>query len=240
MSGRRKFGSVLVRSARDGHKYVQARYQPPVWAYSKWPDLPRHYTKNFDAEYTAMAEAWLAEQERLVKLGSWEPPRIEKTKELSSTITFREYALDFVQNRRKPNGQRIAPTTREKYLQYLDDYLLPVLGDKPMGSIGPRDIEKWTDSMRVGKAGEGASVKYKAYVLLREIFRYACERELNQDGTTLLKSNPVHIRMYKPTARFQYVDISMEELNALYHAMLQRFAVVVYLSGVTYLLREVL
>ena len=116
------------RSARDGHKYVQARYQPPVWAYSKWPDLPRHYTKNFDAEYTAMAEAWLAEQERLIKLGSWEPPRIEKTKELSSTITFREYALDFVQNRRKPNGRRIAPTTREKYLQYLDDYLLPVLG----------------------------------------------------------------------------------------------------------------
>ena len=180
MSGRRKFGSFLVRSARDGHKYVQARYQPPVWAYSKWPDLPRHYTKNFDAEYTAMAEAWLAEQERLIKLGSWEPPRIEKTKELSSTITFREYALDFVQNRRKPNGQRIAPTTREKYLQYLDDYLLPVLGDKPMGSIGPRDIEKWADSMRVGKAGEGASVKHKAYVLLREIFRDACERELDQ------------------------------------------------------------
>lgn len=232
MSGRRKFGSVLVRSARDGHKYVQARYQPPVWAYSKWPDLPRHYTKNFDAEYTAMAEAWLAEQERLIKLGSWEPPRIEKTKELSSTITFREYALDFVQNRRKPNGQRIAPTTREKYLQYLDDYLLPVLGDKPMGSIGPRDIEKWADSMRVDKAGEGASVKHKAYVLLREIFRDACERELDQDGTTLLKSNPVHIRMYKPTARFRYVDISMEELNALYHAMPQRFAVVVYLSGV--------
>ena len=103
-----------------------------------------------DAKITVgeMAEAWLAEQERLIKLGSWEPPRIEKTKELSSTITFREYALDFVQNRRKPNGQRIAPTTREKYLQYLDDYLLPVLGDKPMGSIGPRDIEKWADRIK--------------------------------------------------------------------------------------------
>lgn len=97
---------------------------------------------------------------------------------------------------------------------------------------GWRDIEKWSDSMRVGKAGEGASVKHKAYVLLREIFRDACERELDQDGTILLKSNPVHIRMYKPTARFQYVDISMEELNTLYHAMPQRFAVVVYLSGV--------
>ncbi len=231
MSGRRKFGSILVRSARDGHKYVQARYQPPAWAYSKWPDLPRHYTKNFDADYTAMAEAWLAEQERLIKLGSWEPPRIEKTKELSSTITFREYALDFVQNRRKPNGQRIAPTTREKYLQYLDDYLLPVLGDKPMGSIGPRDVEKWADSMRVGKAGEGASVKHKAYVLLREIFRDACERELDQDGTTLLTSNPVHIQVRKPAVRFQFVDFGPGELKTLYHAMPPRFAVLIYLIG---------
>ena len=96
MSRRRKFGWVLGRAAGGGQKYWQARDQPPVWSYSKWPDRPRHYTKNFDAEYTAMAEAWLAEQERLIKLGSWEPPRIEKTKELSSTITFREYALDFV------------------------------------------------------------------------------------------------------------------------------------------------
>ncbi len=232
MSKRRRFGSIAKRTAKNGRKYVQARYQPPIWAYSKWPDLPKHYTKNFDAEYTAMAEAWLAEQERLIKLGSWEPPRIEEVKGQSSTITFREYALDFVQRRKKPNGQRIAPTTREKYLQYLDDYLLPVLGDNPMGSIGPRDVERWADSMRVGKAGEGASVKHKAYVLLREIFRDACERELDSDGTTLIKSNPVHIRMYKPTTRFQYVDISMEELNTLYHAMPQRFAVVVYLSGV--------
>ena len=97
-------------------------------------------------------------------------------------------------------------STREKYLQYLDDYLLPVLGDKSMGSIGPRDVERWADSMRVGKAGEGASVKHKAYVLLREIFRDACERELDQDGTTLLTSNPVHIQVRKPAVRFQFVD----------------------------------
>lgn len=120
MSKRRRFGSIAKRTAKNGRKYVQACYQPPIWAYSKWPDLPKHYTKNFDAEYTAMAEAWLAEQERLIKLGSWEPPRIEEVKGQSSTITFREYALDFVQRRKKPNGQRIAPTTREKYLQYLN------------------------------------------------------------------------------------------------------------------------
>ena len=133
---------------------------------------------------------------------------------------------------RRRFGSVLVRTTREKYLQYLDDYLLPILGDRPMGSIGPRDIDRWADSMKVVKAGEGASVKHKAYVLLREIFRDACERELDSGGTTLLKSDPVHIRVYKPTTRFQYVDISMEELNTLYHAMPQRFAVVVYLSGV--------
>ena len=186
MSGRRKFGSVLVRSARDGHKYVQARYQPPAWAYSKWPDLPRHYTKNFDADYTAMAEAWLAEQERLIKLGSWEPPRIEKTKELSSTITFREYALDFVQNRRKPNGQRIAPTTRE----------VPAIpGRLSVARPGRQANGKHrpTGRREVGRLHEGGQGRRgrfrqaQGYVLLREIFRDACERELDQDGTTLLK-----------------------------------------------------
>jgi len=107
MSGgkRRSFGSILIRTARDGHEYVQARFQPPVWAYSKWPDMPKHYSKNFDRDYSAMAEAWLAEQERRIRLGSWEPPRIEENRRAGSTVTFREYALDFVQRRRKPDGR---------------------------------------------------------------------------------------------------------------------------------------
>lgn len=36
MSGRRRFGSVVSRTSRDGkRRYVEARYQPPVWAYAK-------------------------------------------------------------------------------------------------------------------------------------------------------------------------------------------------------------
>ena len=233
MSGRRRFGSVVSRTSRDGkRRYVEARYQPPVWAYAKWPDLPKHYSRRFDADYTAMAAAWLADVERHIRLGDWEPPRIAVSKTRATDVTFREYALDFIETRRKPDGERIAPTTREKYLQYLDDYLLPILGEKPMGRIMPKDIERWADSMKVGKAGEGAAVKHKTFVLLREIFRDACERELDADGTTLLTSNPVRIRVRKPTTRFEYVDISMDELNTLYRAMPPRFALVVYLSGV--------
>lgn len=81
MSGRRRFGSVVSRTSRDGkRRYVEARYQPPVWAYAKWPDLPKHYSRRFDADYTAMAEAWLADVERHIRLGDWEPPRIVVSK----------------------------------------------------------------------------------------------------------------------------------------------------------------
>ena len=68
MSGRRRFGSVVSRTSRDGkRRYVEARYQPPVWAYAKWPDLPKHYSRRFDADYTAMAAAWLADVERHIR-----------------------------------------------------------------------------------------------------------------------------------------------------------------------------
>ena len=81
MSGRRRFGSVVSRTSRDGkRRYVEARYQPPVWAYAKWPDLPKHYSRRFDADYTAMAAAWLADVERHIRLGDWEPPRIVVSK----------------------------------------------------------------------------------------------------------------------------------------------------------------
>ncbi len=50
---------------------------------------------------------------------------------------------------------------------------MSALGDKPLGSIGPLDIDRWADSMKVGKADEDTPIKHKAYVLLREIFRDA-------------------------------------------------------------------
>lgn len=233
MSTRRRFGTLVDRSSKDGkRKYVEARYRPPAWAYSKWPNLPERISKRFDKGYVSMAEAWLAEEERRIRLGTWEPPAVTENKAKSASITFSEYALNYVNTRRKPNGERIAETTRQKYLQYLNDYLLPVLGSKHMGSITPKDIERWFDSMKVGKAGEGSSVKFKTLVLLRAIFKNACEQELDANGTTLLTVNPVRINMAKPSSDIAYADITMSELKTLYDAMPPRLAVLIYLCGV--------
>lgn len=229
---RRRFGTLIIRQSKDGtRKYVEARYQPPIWAYGEWPNLPKHFSKRFDVDYTAMAEAWLAEEERKIRLGTWEPPKVSENKSRASRITFREYALDYVENRRKPDGERIAETTREKYLQYLKDYLIPVLGGKPMADITPRDIERWSDSMKIGASGELAPIKAKTLTLLRAIFKDACERPLDSSGTTLLTINPVRIRMPKRTSNIAYADISMTELDTLYHAMKPRLAVLIYLIG---------
>ena len=233
MSGRRRFGTLIARHSRDGKRgYIEARYQPPVWAYAKWPNLPKHYSKRFDKDYASMAEGWLAEEERKIKLGTWEPPQVAENKTKAVRVTFREYALDYVRTRRKTDGNPIAETTRQKYMQYLDDYLLPVLGGKCMGDITSRDIEKWFDSMKVGKAGEGAAVKHKTLVLLHAIFRSACEQELDASGTTLLTVNPVRINMRRPSSDIAYADITMDELKTLYAAMPPRLAVLIYLCGV--------
>lgn len=86
--------------------------------------------------------------------------------------------------------------------------------------------------MKVGKAGEGASIKRHAWELLNAIFRQACSQPLDDEGTTLLSSNPVLLHVDRPRSNRAYGDVSMEELNTLYEAMPGRFALVIYLVGV--------
>ena len=61
----------------------------------------------------------------------------EKARE-SGEVLFRDYAADYVEKRRKANNEPIQQTTKEKYQQYLRDYLNPVLGNKP---IAPEKAE---------------------------------------------------------------------------------------------------
>lgn len=230
---RRRFGSMPVRTDRkSGRRYIEARYQPPVSAYSKWPGLPKRITKRFPLGFETQAEKWLNDAETAIRIGTWEPPQVRENARRADCVTFREYATQYVRERHKANGELIAVTTRQKYEQYLRDDLLPILGDMPMAAITPRDIQRWADSMKVGKAGEGASIKRHVWELLSAIFRQACSQPLDETGNTLLRKNPVLIHIGRPHSDRAYGDVTMEELNALYKAMPDRFALVIYLVGV--------
>ena len=230
---RRRFGSMPVKTdAKSGRKYLEARYQPPVSAYSKWPGLPKRITRRFPVGFETEAERWLNEAETAIRMDTWQPPRIEEDSRKAEAVTFAQYSAAYLQEHRKANGEPIAPTTRQKYEQYLRDDLLPILGDMTMAAIGPKDIQRWADSMKVGKAGEGASIKRHVWELLSAIFKEACSKPLDEDGTTLLQNNPVLLKVDRPDSNRAYGDVSMDELNTLAEAMPGRFSLVLYLVGV--------
>lgn len=230
---KRRFGSMPVKTDRkSGTQYIEARYQPPVWAYSKWPGvLPKYICKSFPLGFELEAECWLNRAEAAIIRETWEPPKVKENEKRADRITFAEYATDYVEHRVRRNGDPIRETTKEKYRQYLRDHLLPVLGAKPMGGIMPEDVERWAASMEVGKAGEGAVVRRRVFELLRGIFNQACSRPLDASGQTLLKFNPVQIVIDRPDSKREYVDISLEELAAIHDAMPPRLALVIYLCG---------
>lgn len=59
---------------------------------------------------------------------------------------------DFVNNQyRKSFMRKLAPTTFANYNTYLDRYILPVLGDKPMDTITVADIQDFYDWMSTAK-----------------------------------------------------------------------------------------
>ena len=59
---------------------------------------------------------------------------------------------DFVNNQyRKSFMRKLAPTTFANYNAYLDRYILPVLGDKPMDTITVADIQDFYDWMSTAK-----------------------------------------------------------------------------------------
>lgn len=109
---RRRFGSIIERKSKStGTTYYEARYQPPIGAYAKWPNLPKHITKNFPEGFESEAERWLIDAERAIQLQAWEPPQVSANTNAASRVTFAEYAADYVESRRKRNGDPLERTT---------------------------------------------------------------------------------------------------------------------------------
>ena len=228
---RRKFGKVETKTNRHGQVYYDASYIPPVEARERYPYLPARIHRNFDDGYELQADAWLSEAKRLIDLGAWEPPEVAENRNAGNTVLFREYAEQFVENRRKGDNQPIRETTKDKYRQYVRDYLNPVLGDLPMASIKPAHIRDWYDSMKVTKDGRGESIRRHVFELLSAIMAEAANASLDDQGTTLIKVNPVQFKVPRPATKHVYVIATREQVRALADAMPPNLALGVLLSG---------
>ena len=233
--GRRRFGYLQKKPNKKNPRYLEASYEPPVWAYRKWPDQLRgkkRIYKNFPLRFAIDAETWLNDAERDIIRGTWVPPQLEQLKEEAHGTTFAQYAMGYLREHRKANGEPLAEQTVEKYRQYLRDHLIPALGVYRMDEITESLLRETIDSMDVSGDGAGASIRWHVATLMRAMFAEASTKKVKGAGEPLIGSNPaINIRVEKPLADIADADVSHEELDMLYAAMPQRHALVIYLDG---------
>lgn len=137
---------------RDNGRY-RARYQGPD---RRWRS--RTFDRRIDAQ------RWLSNE--LVKLdrGEWVDPR-------AGRALFESVAEQWLAGR-----VALRKSTQARDRSYLNSLVLPHLGDKPIGSVQPSDLEAWVaDLMAEGKAP--ATVQ-KAWQIASGVFRLAVRDRL--------------------------------------------------------------
>ena len=135
MSGRNGFGNT--RRLPSGS--WQARYYGP--------DMARHIApKTFRTK--GDAQAWLAEERRLISQQRWSSPS-ERTAKAAATEahrrarTFAVYAEQWLATRVTSKGKALRPTTRAGYRNSLDVHILPRFGSLSPGRDHPRSRRSW-------------------------------------------------------------------------------------------------
>lgn len=202
MPGRRRRGFGQI--TRLPSKRYRARYTGP--------DARLHNAQStFDGKLDA--EAWLADERRLIAAGTWTPPAHRSTVEQHRTVAgFAEGWLA---------ARTLKPRTISHYRGLLDRLILPTLGTVPVKAVTP-------DLVRVWWAGQGDStptLRAHAYSLLRAILGDAVH-----DG--LLPANPCHIRGAGNAKRVHKIKpATLPELELLVAAMPQRYRVMTLLAA---------
>jgi integrase len=155
-SGRRSFGYIRRLPSR--------RYQASYIG----PDLARHAAPDtFEARLEA--EAWLAEERRMIASGSWIAPKRRSAAALAALPPMlSEYSASWLDSR------TLRPRTRAHYRQLLDRHILPELGEYRLSAITPMMVRNWHAAL------DPTTPTYRAhaYSLLRTIMGTALSEQL--------------------------------------------------------------
>lgn len=152
----RKRGFGQISKMRSGR--YQARYTGPD---TKLHTAPATFDTMLDAE------AWLADERRLISAGVWTSPaiRVEQAKiARERPDLFGQYARRWIDNR-VVKGKPLAPRTREHYVKILEQQLGPTFDLVPIGEITTEMVEGWHKAMPANKK----TLRSHSYSLLRAI-----------------------------------------------------------------------
>lgn len=221
-SGQRSWGSI--RPLPSGR--YQAFYTDPHGrTYSSKAGNPRpvRHAAPHTFESKLDAEAWLADERRLISTGQWIAPGERAAVRRAKTLLFDEYAEAWLAGR-KVRGRPIADRTRDGYRDLLDRFILPTFKDVPLKSITPDMVDHWYEITAVGRP----TYQARAYSLLRTILGTAVDRGL------ITAANPAKVRGGGSSKRARKIrPATLEELGALTAAMPERRRLMILLAAWT-------
>jgi len=170
----------------------------------------KHFARKVDGQ------RWLDEVTASVVTGQYVDPRAGK-------VTFREYAELW------RAAQVHRPTTQAHTETMLRRHAYPVLGDRPLASILPSDVQAWVKRMLAGvdgRAGLSPSTVGVVHGIVSGIFRAAVrDRRVVANPCTGTKLPKVHRTKVQPP--------TTEEVRQLEAAMVPRWKALVTLSAGT-------
>ncbi|MBW3078578.1 tyrosine-type recombinase/integrase [Bifidobacterium simiiventris] len=207
----------MEEKIKNGRKYLYYSFTTPVWAFSKWPELnlgARQWhcvTPGYEYE----GEAWLAAAQKAIKTETWEPDKLKEVDERRESITFRQYAVPWVENRKKANGDDLKQTAKQKYRESLDLYLLDFFGNMRMTAIKPKDVQRWWDSFTPARLdADLEDRRYHVYKHLKTIMKSAATEPVDDTGNTLIPMNPCQIKAERPKPKHTPVRPTEAQLDA--------------------------
>lgn len=189
---RRRFGRV--RQLPSGR--WQARYPGPD---GRDRPAPQTFASKGDAE------RWLAALETDLGRGQWVDPSAGQT-------TVREWAALWLANR--PD---LKVRTRELYDWLLDKYLLPPLGDVPLGKITPSLVRSW--HAEISRIGSPTPVR-QSYSLLRAMLNTAVADEVILRNPCVIKGAGVSRAAERPVATIPQILALADSVPARYRAFI--------------------
>lgn len=198
---RRSFGGL--RQLPSGR--WQANYTGPDTVLYK-------HAGTFDAQDDAIA--WLAAERRKIDLGTWTPPGTEPKAQRG--LSIRTYCETW----HAQTAGRHKPRTRALNLGYLNNVILPELGDVRLTALTVQDVREWFAGL-----SNYPTRNSNAYSLLRTILNEAVEDNLIDVNPCRVKRAAVKHRVVEPIA------LDASEIRQLAAVMPRQWKALVLLAG---------
>jgi integrase len=194
---------MIMAKTRRSFGYIRRLPSRRYQASYTGPDLVRHSARD-TFETRLDAEAWLADERKIIASGSWIAPKGRTAPALAALPpTLSDYADGWLRSR------TLKPRTRAHYRQLLDRQILPDLGEHRLTAITPTIVRNWYTAL----GPNTPTLRAHAYGLLRTIMGTAVAEQLITTNPCVIRAAGSSGRIHKPKpATFEELAIIKEHM----------------------------